>query len=154
SMGAAAVFTANKRGNQGAVGLAEELLEQLELQLPLPAPLSFAANSQVGPVVDYLDREYGDERVGTRSLAAGAILHHDDMQPETREVVEGLLRRGDVSLAICTNTLAEGVNLPIRTLVLYSVQRRGKSGRPESLLARDIKNLVGRAGRAGATTKG
>jgi helicase len=59
-----------------------------------------------------------------------------------------------VRFAICTSTLAEGVNLPIRTLVLYSVQRRGKAGQTENLLARDIKNLVGRAGRAGATTKG
>lgn len=65
-----------------------------------------------------------------------------------------LLRRGDSRFAICTTTLAEGVNLPIRTLVLYSVQRRGKGGLPENLLARDIKNLVGRAGRAGASTKG
>jgi hypothetical protein len=50
--------------------------------------------------------------------------------------------------------LAEGVNLPIRTLVLYSVQRRMSNGLPDMLLSRDIKNLVGRAGRAGATTKG
>ena len=64
------------------------------------------------------------------------------------------MRQGDIRLVICTTTLAEGVNLPIRTLVLYSVQRRQKTGQPEKLLARDIKNLVGRAGRAGSTTKG
>ncbi len=46
------------------------------------------------------------------------------------------------------------MNLPIRTLVLYSVQRRGPDGAAENLLSRDIKNLVGRAGRAGTTTKG
>ena len=68
--------------------------------------------------------------------------------------MEELLRRAHVSFAICTSTLAEGVNLPIRTLVLYSVQRRMSNGRPDMLLSRDIKNLVGRAGRAGATTKG
>ena len=57
-------------------------------------------------------------------------------------------------LAICTSTLAEGVNLPICTLVLYSVQRRIGPRGYEDLLARDIKNLAGRAGRPGATTKG
>jgi hypothetical protein len=103
--------------------------------------------------VDYLRREFGDAWIGTKALAAAVVLHHGDIPQETREVLEDLLRRGHVMFAICTNTLAEGVNLPIRTLVLYSVQRRsGAAIAP--LLSRDIKNLVGRAGRAGPTTKG
>ncbi|MNJ44715.1 ski2-like helicase [compost metagenome] len=68
--------------------------------------------------------------------------------------MEELLRDRRIQLVICTSTLAEGVNLPIRSLVLYSVQRRLGSGQAENMLARDIKNLVGRAGRAGANTKG
>ncbi len=153
-IGAVAVFAANKSGNQGAVGLAEELLEQLEHQLPLPAPIDVANSARLMLVVEYARLEFGSSWVGSRVLAAGAVLHHGGIPQETREVVEALLRDGDVRFAICTNTLAEGVNLPIRTLVLYSVQRRGKGGRLENLMARDIKNLVGRAGRAGATTKG
>lgn len=81
-------------------------------------------------------------------------MHHGDIPQESREVVEALVREEVVRLAICTSTLAEGVNLPIRTLILYSVQRRRPKGAAENLLARDIKNLVGRAGRAGTTTKG
>lgn len=153
-MGVAAVFAANKRGTQGVLGLAEELLDQVALRLSLPAPIDFTATSKMTPALAYLKLEYGPSWIGTRTLAAGAILHHGDIPQETREVVEALLRDGYVRFAICTNTLAEGVNLPIRTLVLYSVKRRQKNGRPENLLARDIKNLVGRAGRAGATTKG
>jgi helicase len=153
-MGAAAVFTANKRGGQGAVGLAEELLTQLAHGLNMPEPAEFANTAKVAAAVEYLEDEYGNGWVGTKALAAGSILHHGDIPQETREVLEELLRQGDVRLAICTNTLAEGVNFPIRTLVLYSLQRRRMGGPPESLLARDIKNLVGRAGRAGATTKG
>ncbi len=154
SMGSAAVFAANKRGNQGAVGLAEELVEQLRFPLTLPTPIEFAAKAKLDPVAQFLKLEYGGAWLGTQVLAAGAVLHHGDIPQETREVLESLLRQGDVRFVICTTTLAEGVNLPIRTLVLYSVQRRQKSGRPENMLARDIKNLVGRAGRAGATTKG
>ncbi|EMI24620.1 DEAD/DEAH box helicase domain protein [Rhodopirellula europaea SH398] len=56
-------------------------------------------------------------------------------------------------LIVCTSTLAEGVNLPVRTLVLYSVVRRTGQGQTAMLL-RDIKNLVGRAGRPGSNTKG
>jgi helicase len=152
-MGAAVIFAANKRGDQGAIGIAEELLDQLASPLTLPNPAAFANAERLYFATDYLQREFGDAWIGTRALAAAAVLHHGDIPQETREVLEDLLRRGHVMFAICTNTLAEGVNLPIRTLVLYSVQRRsGAAIAP--LLSRDIKNLVGRAGRAGATTKG
>jgi len=153
-LGAAAVFAANKRGDQGAVGLAEEFLEQIACNLQLPKPIAFAEASRVAGAAAYLEAEFGDQWVGAKTLKHGAVLHHGDVPQEAREVVEHLLRRGDAKLANCTSTLAEGVNLPIRTLVLYSVQRRRKGGAAESMFTRDIKNLVGRAGRAGATTKG
>ncbi len=153
-MGASVIFAANKRGNQGAIGIAEELLDQLTNALTLPNPADFANGDRLAAAVDYLRREFGDGWIGTRALAAGAVLHHGDIPQETREVLEQLLRRTHVMFAICTSTLAEGVNLPIRTLVLYSVQRRLSGGAIDQLLSRDIKNLVGRAGRAGATTKG
>lgn len=153
-MGVTAIFAANKRGDQGAIGLAEELINQLRYRMSMPEPGNFLAAAEVDLALKYIELEYGQGWVGTRALALGAVLHHGDIPQETREILEALLRAGAVRLAICTNTLAEGVNLPIRTLVLYSVQRRQKGGRPESLLSRDIKNLAGRAGRAGATTKG
>jgi helicase len=153
-MGATVVFAANKRGKQGAIGLAEELLRQIDRKLPLPNPIQFADIGTVKLAVDYLENEYGAYWVGSRALKVGAVLHHGDIPQETREVLEWLLREGKVAFAICTSTLAEGVNLPIRTLVLYSVQRMGAEGSRENLLTRDIKNLVGRAGRAGSTTKG
>jgi helicase len=153
-MGAVVVFAANKRGNQGAIGLADELLAQIEKPLQLPSPLSFVNQESVNRVVEYLESEYGADWIGARALKVGAVLHHGDIPQETREVVEKLLRDRHVAFGICTSTLAEGVNLPIRTLVLYSVQRVGQGGFREDLLTRDIKNLVGRAGRAGSTTKG
>ena len=153
-MGTVAVFAANKRGSQGVIGLAEELLKQLTHGLDLPRPIEFAKAAKIAPAEEYFKSEYGSEWIGTKALAAGAILHHGSIPQETREVVERLLRQEDIKYAICTNTLAEGVNLPIRTLILYSVIRRGQDGAPDNLLVRDIKNLVGRTGRAGSTTKG
>ncbi len=154
-LGAVALFCANKRGNQGAEGIAEELLDQLSNQLPLPQPIEFVQDRQLlANAVEYLTGEYGSDWLGTRTLGAGAALHHGDIPQESREVIEGLVREGAIRLAICTSTLAEGVNLPIRTIVLYSVKRRDGDGAAKNLLSRDIKNLVGRAGRAGASTKG
>jgi helicase len=152
-IGTVAVFAANKRGDRGAIGMAEELSKQLLQPLDLPVPQSYADQSRLTPAVDYLAAEYGRDWIGTKSASSGAVLHHGDIPQETREVLEKLLRQEAVRLVICTSTLAEGVNLPIRTLVLYSVQRN-TGNRPVDLKARDIKNLVGRAGRAGATTKG
>lgn len=154
TMGAAVVFSANKRGNQGAIGLAEQFLRQAGVNLPLPKPLDYAKAAPVASGVEYLTNEYGENWIGTRALKAGAILHHGDIPQETREVLERLLRKGDVTFGFCTSTLAEGVNLPIRTLVLYSVVRVGADGGRENLTIRDIKNLVGRAGRAGSNTRG
>nr|WP_246373013.1 DEAD/DEAH box helicase [Lysobacter spongiae] len=153
-MGTTAIFAANKRGNQGAVGLAEELVEQLARPLPLPAPLAYANQDTLQRCIAYLEGEYGNAWIGAQVVRHGAVLHHGDIPQETREVLEGLIRDATVRLVICTSTLAEGVNLPIRSLVLYSVQRQSRTGQPDPMLARDIKNLVGRAGRAGANTKG
>lgn len=153
-MGMTAIFAANKRGRQGAVGLAEELVKQLSLPLRLPSPKEFAQNDNLQRTVAYLENEYGAHWIGAGAVNSGAVLHHGDIPQETREVLETLIREGSVRLVICTSTLAEGVNLPMRSLVLYSVQRRNRMGQSEAMLARDIKNLVGRAGRAGANTKG
>lgn len=154
TMGTTAIFAANKRGDQGAIGLAEELIKQLECPLQLPNPIDYADLEALRTRVDYLETEFGAGWIGARSLSNGAVLHHGDIPQETREILEELLRDRRVQLVICTSTLAEGVNLPIRSLILYSVQRRVGSGQPENMLARDIKNLVGRAGRAGANTRG
>lgn len=153
-MGATAIFAANKRGKQGAIGIAESLVEQLQEELPIPKPIDFARQDALQKSISYLEAEYGPRWIGTLCVQNGAVLHHGDIPQETREILEGLIRDQNVKLVICTSTLAEGVNLPIRTLVLYSVQRRRNDGQIQNMLARDIKNLVGRAGRAGANTKG
>ncbi len=153
-LGGVVVFSANKRGRQGAIGLAEEALNQIDKSINLPLPSSYANRQEVSKLTEYYEHEYGSEWIGTKSIHEGIALHHGDIPQETRETIENALRNNAIRLTVCTNTLAEGVNLPIRTLVLYSVRRQRAEGKPEDLLIRDIKNLVGRAGRAGVTTKG
>lgn len=155
TLGPVAIFAAEKGGDRGAVGLANELLKQLETGLGLPSPLSHVGDAAlVESAVAYLTREFGNDWVGTRSLRAGAIVHHGDVPQETREVLEELVADRHIGMVMCTSTLAEGVNLPLRTMVLYSVKRSADGTAPVPMLARDIKNLVGRAGRAGSSTRG
>lgn len=108
SMGTTAIFAANKRGNQGAIGLAEELIKQLECPLPLPRPVDYADIETLRTRVDYLETEFGAGWIGAMSLRNGAVLHHGDIPQETREVLEQLLRERRIQLVICTSTLAEG----------------------------------------------
>jgi hypothetical protein len=153
-LGPVAIFAATKSGNQGAIGLAQELVDQVDLGVALPRPMTFADATALTPAIEYLSLEFGRDWVGTKALAEAAVLHHGDIPQEVREVLEGLVRSRAAPLVICTTTLAEGVNLPIRTMVLYTTTRRNRDGRREDLLTRDIRNLVGRAGRPGASTRG
>lgn len=155
ALGPVAVFATEKGGVRGVGGLANELLKQIAAGLNLPKPLAYVTDdAAVESAVAYLSGEFGDDWVGTRALREGAIVHHGDVPQETREVLEELVSDRRVQMVLCTSTLAEGVNLPLRTMVLYSVKRSSDGSAPEAMLARDIKNLVGRAGRAGSSTRG
>ncbi|MGJ7905163.1 DEAD/DEAH box helicase [Actinopolyspora sp. H202] len=155
ALGTVAVFAPNKSGAQGVNGLAEEVLQQLDFSLPLPDPSRYMhSQDSVRPVLDYLSREYGNDWIGTKALFSGFIVHHGDIPQETRETLEELLSNQQVRMVLCTNTLAQGVNFPIRTLVLYSLEWRSFNGEQNSMRIRDVRNLVGRAGRAGSSTKG
>jgi len=54
-----------------------------------------------------------------------------------------------IRFVICTSTLAQGVNLPIRYLIVTGVYQGA-----DRIMVRDFHNLIGRAGRAGMHTEG
>lgn len=66
-----------------------------------------------------------------------------------RLATEYALREKLANFVVCTSTLAQGVNLPIRYLIFTSIYQAG-----ERLKVRDFHNLIGRAGRAGFQTEG
>jgi len=154
--GSVALFTPSKGGVTGVAALSEELIKQVTTGLRLPTPVNFVPNPQIiGKLSEYFRIILGPNYILTRLIQFGALLHHGDLPQYVREVIEDALRKEDVKLIICTNTLAEGVNLPIRTIVINSARRFNEvSGRQEPINLRDLKNLVGRAGRAGKETKG
>src|SRR5688500_6816067 len=53
------------------------------------------------------------------------------------------------NIVLATSTLSEGINLPVATVLLPTV-KRGQN----ALSAREFGNLIGRAGRPGASTEG
>jgi ATP-dependent RNA helicase HelY len=87
------------------------------------------------------------------ALEAGVASHHAGLVPAMKETVEQLFSSGLVRLVFATETLALGINMPARTVVLESLSKfNGESH--ELLQAGDYTQLTGRAGRRGIDEEG
>ncbi|MFQ5476052.1 MAG: DEAD/DEAH box helicase [Nitrosopumilus sp.] len=78
----------------------------------------------------------------------GVAFHHAGLNQNCRSTIETEFRKGTIKLLSSTPTLAAGVNLPARRVVISNVNRyNAKVGanRPISIL--EYKQLCGRAGR-------
>ena len=87
------------------------------------------------------------------NLEAGVAAHHAGLVPAFKEVVEDLFSRGLVKLVFATETLALGINMPARTVVLDKLSKYTGDGH-ELMLPGEFTQLTGRAGRRGIDTIG
>jgi ATP-dependent RNA helicase HelY len=86
-------------------------------------------------------------------LEAGIAPHHAGMVPAFKETVEELFAAGFLKVVFATETLALGINMPARTVVLESLSKWSGEGH-EVMTAGDYTQLTGRAGRRGIDTAG
>lgn len=102
------------------------------------------------PLADFARQQLGPHHPLVAALARGVGYHHAGLPTEVLEAVEDALRNDQLPYLACTSTLTEGVNLPVRTVVLYDEtylpQARLSGGR--------LVNAMGRAGRAGKESEG
>jgi ATP-dependent RNA helicase HelY len=86
-------------------------------------------------------------------LESGVAAHHAGMVPGFKETVEELFAAGLVRVVFATETLALGINMPARTVVLERLSKfTGESH--EVMAPGDYTQLTGRAGRRGIDTLG
>ena len=87
------------------------------------------------------------------SLERGFASHHAGMLPAFKEVVEELFLRKLVRVVFATETLALGINMPARTVVLERLDKYNGESRV-NITAGEYTQLTGRAGRRGIDTEG
>lgn len=86
-------------------------------------------------------------------IEKGIGFHHAGIPVILKEVVEYLFKTGHIKVIFATETIAIGVNMPIRTLVLTSFEKSEESS-TRTLNAAEFKQICGRAGRRGLDKKG
>jgi ATP-dependent RNA helicase HelY len=86
-------------------------------------------------------------------LERGVAAHHAGMVPAFKEAVEDVFAAGLVKVVFATETLALGINMPARCVVLESLSRFTGDAH-ELLQPGDYTQLTGRAGRRGIDTRG
>ena len=86
-------------------------------------------------------------------LARGLAAHHAGLLPLFKETVETLFARGLVKVVFATETLALGINMPARSVVLEKLVKWDGSAHV-SLTPGEYTQLTGRAGRRGIDTEG
>ncbi|MCZ6504642.1 MAG: DEAD/DEAH box helicase [Actinobacteria bacterium] len=86
-------------------------------------------------------------------LDAGVASHHAGLVPAYKEAVEELFELGYLKVVFATETLALGINMPARSVVIENLSKfNGESH--ELLRPGDYTQLTGRAGRRGIDVEG
>lgn len=115
---------------------------------------------QIGQIVDNgvadipaADLEVLRFRQWKRALQRGFAAHHAGMLPAFRHIVEELFVRGLVRAVFATETLALGINMPARSVVLEKLVKFDGEAHVD-LTPGQYTQLTGRAGRRGIDIKG
>jgi ATP-dependent RNA helicase HelY len=87
------------------------------------------------------------------ALRRGIAAHHAGMLPVFKEVVEELFTLGLVKAVFATETLALGINMPARTVVLEKLDKWNGEAHV-ALTPGEYTQLTGRAGRRGIDVEG
>ncbi len=93
---------------------------------------------------------YGDWLAG---LQRGIAAHHAGMLPTFKQVVEELFAAGLIRAVFATETLALGINMPARTVVIERLDKWNGENHAD-LTPGEYTQLTGRAGRRGIDVEG
>lgn len=107
------------------------------------------AKDQQKTLSDRLDEYDWSQGAGPKIkqlLIRGVGVHHAGVLPKYRRIVEQLFQEKLLSICVCTETLAAGINLPARSVVLPTILK-GPRGKKKLMDAAGAHQIFGRAGR-------
>lgn len=92
---------------------------------------------------------YGEESTYYKAANLGILPHYSSLPNGVRISVEYAYRKNKIKAVACTSTLAQGVNIPIKYLIMTSLKSAQKM-----ISTRNFQNLIGRTARSGVYTEG
>lgn len=104
---------------------------------------------EVEKIGNLIGKNIGYDSVEYTCSQLGIFSHHSGIPMGLRIAIEYAFSKSKINNVVCTSTLAQGVNLPIKYLIVSSMYQAG-----DAIKVRDFQNLIGRAGRAGKYTEG
>lgn len=132
-----------------ATKLAEAIIDASTRGYSASELVTHSNQNELDKISTLFTEHFGQYSIESLAAKAGILTHHAGIPHGLRLATEKALRVGDAKFIICTSTLAQGVNLPIRYLLFTNIYQAG-----ERLKVRDFHNLIGRAGRSGIQTEG
>ncbi|MCU0485178.1 MAG: DEAD/DEAH box helicase [Anaerolineales bacterium] len=148
NQGNVAIFS----GTKDSVGtICNTIVKAFRNGLPLQKPSDALAVNRVEiqKLKHLHDMNLGGNAIYSQSADLGIFAHHNNIPHGIRLAVEYAIKEGLANFVICTSTLAQGVNLPIRYLIVTSIYQG-----EDAISVRDFQNLIGRSGRSGMHTEG
>ena len=82
-----------------------------------------------------------------KCIKSGCAFHHAGLTSAQRRMVERSFKAGQLKCIVATPTLAAGINLPARTVVVRDVRRYDSEAGFASIPVLEVKQMCGRAGR-------
>ena len=101
----------------------------------------------------FLEQRLGAAHPLVGCVRNGVAFHHAGLPVDVLDAVEEALRNEQLRAVVATSTLTDGVNLPVRTVLVAETTYEGQQPGVR-LDAPRLLNAVGRAGRAGKETEG
>ena len=144
--GSVAIFCGKKNM---VTSICKKVVDIIDDGIQIQLPSTFSDHNETSRLYHLYEKNLGCEAAASQCAKYGIFSHHGNTPHGIRLSVEYAMRANLVCFVICTSTLAQGVNLPIRYLIVTDF-RQGK----ESIKSRDFHNLIGRVGRSGMHTEG
>lgn len=144
--GGVAIFCGRK---DTADSVLRRILEIKDRGIEISSFSEYVANNEHKKIAQLIKGNYGQDNIYYEAALNGVFTHHRGISNGIRIATEYAMKRNLIRCIVCTSTLAQGVNLPIRYLIISSLYQA-----QEKIKVRDFHNLIGRAGRAGLYTEG